>query len=194
MKKTSTLFAIILFSLAGFAQQFTKVTGSVVTNVQESNGSAWADYDKDGDLDLFVTIFFPSVNNLSSLHYLFQNNCNGDFTRITAIPGGLVSEPIGRGTAAWIDYNNDGNDDLFIFREGDSDNFLYRNNGDGTFTKITNLPFLIKDPDSPTLSGGNTFIDYDNDGDLDVYVANQNRFDAFATDEQNDFIPNQLRF
>ncbi|MBI4947670.1 MAG: VCBS repeat-containing protein [Bacteroidetes bacterium] len=184
MKKLFTLtLCVLLFSYAGFAQQFTKVTGSVVTNVQETWGGTWADYDKDGDLDLYVNVFQASVNNPNGYNYLFRNDCNGNFTRITAIPGGLISEQGLGGPATWIDYDNDGDEDMFISRYG-ATNLLYRNNSDGTFTKITNLSFVA----DSGYTASHAFVDYDNDGDLDVYLANEDVSITYDPILANDFI------
>lgn len=184
MKKLLTLaIASFLFSFCTVAQQFTKVTGSVVTNVQEGYGSTWADYDKDGDLDIYVNVRSPSVNNPNGYNYLFQNNCNGDFTRIIAIPGGLVSDPTTgqQSPATWIDYDNDGDDDLFISRPNTT-NLLYRNNGDGAFTKITDISFV--NDTEPTRC--HSFIDFDNDGDLDLLLVRPVDFNTMYRNDGNE--------
>ncbi|MBL4624958.1 MAG: VCBS repeat-containing protein, partial [Flavobacteriales bacterium] len=146
MKKSNILFSTVLliaFNLQ--AQTFTKVTqGPLVSPNAENKSPAWGDYDNDGDLDLFVGVGGPSIGNVNGDNLLYQNNCNGQFTRIVAIPGGLVSDGGGSSSSSWIDYNNDGNLDLFVGNGASQINFLYKNNGDGTFTKITNL--IITDP------------------------------------------------
>jgi len=92
-----------------YAQTFVKVTDSPVNAPMEAIGTSWGDFDNDGDLDIFINVWTPSVNNLQGYGRLFQNNCNGDFTRITAIPGNILNDA---GTwasgASWIDYDNDG--------------------------------------------------------------------------------------
>jgi len=91
------------------AQTFVKVIDSPVNDPMEAIGTSWGDFDNDGDLDIFINVWTPSVNNLQGYGRLFQNNCNGDFTRITAIPGNILNDA---GTwasgASWIDYDNDG--------------------------------------------------------------------------------------
>jgi hypothetical protein len=149
---------------------FTKVTtGSIVTDGgHHSGGCAWGDYDNDGFLDLFVAngTFSGSENN-----FLYHNNGNGTFTRIT---NGTVATDTGKSiSCAWGDYDNDGFLDLFVTNEGGPGvfptvvNFLYHNNGDGTFTKVTTGSLANEYSDS----FGCSWADYDNDGFLDLFVA-----------------------
>ncbi len=109
---------------------FTRVTGpgvgSIVTDLAEGWDCAWADYDNDGYLDLFVS-------NAAGLHNaLYQNNGDGTFTKITR--GSLVNDRAGIGfsqgsrNCSWGDYDNDGFLDLFVGNK-DARNNLYRNNG-----------------------------------------------------------------
>ena len=71
------------------------------------------------------------------------------------------------------DYNNDGNEDLFITYWGQ--NVLYRNNGDGTFTDVTKEAGLLQE--GTRWGSGCTFVDYNRDGHLDLFVANYLEFD-----------------
>ncbi|RMF60400.1 MAG: CRTAC1 family protein, partial [Calditrichaeota bacterium] len=148
---------------------FTKIsTGDIVTDGGSSYAGTWGDYDNDGDLDLFVANF-EGQNN-----FLYQNNGDGTFTRITH--GAIVNDGGNSRDASWGDYDNDGFLDLVVVNGFDENNFLYRNNGDGTFTKISNSPIV--------LDGGNSvgcaWADYDNDGFLDLVITNgapnQNNF------------------
>jgi enediyne biosynthesis protein E4 len=157
---------------------FTKITsGSIVTDAGDSHGASWGDYDNDGYLDLFVNRFFGQAD------LLYHNNGNGTFTKITSGP--VVSNS-GFGTgSAWGDYDNDGNLDLFVCNSsadafGNEFNFLYHNNGNGTFTQVTTGPFPLDVSNARSASWG----DYDNDGDLDLHVANENYSDDFLY--QND--------
>jgi hypothetical protein len=138
---------------------FSKITtGSVVSDGGHSITGSWADYDNDGDLDLFVA-------NLSSSNFLYQNTGNGSFIRITN--GDLANDGGGSIGGSWGDYDNDGDLDLFVTNSL-THNFLYQNNGDGTFMKITAGDIVQDDSDSR----GSAWGDYDNDGDLDLFVAN----------------------
>ena len=118
------------------------------------------DYDNDGDADIFI----PNGNN--SPNSLFKNNGNFQFEKITT--GEIVTDTYNSVAAAWGDYNGDGWLDLFVCNASGQNNNLYKNNGNGTFTKITNL--------SLTTDGGHShganWMDLDNDADLDLFVTN----------------------
>ncbi|MGH9309565.1 MAG: CRTAC1 family protein [Vicinamibacterales bacterium] len=155
-------------------------------------GAAVGDYDNDGDLDLFLTSFGPEA--------LFRNNGDGTFTNVTEQAG--VSDPLWSTSAAFVDYDRDGDLDLFVANYLDftlADNKicadavgsrdycspraykpvpdrLYRNDGQGRFTNVTESAGIVK-ADGAGL--GVTTGDYNGDGWLDLYVA-------------NDATPNQL--
>lgn len=141
-------------------------TFTLVTNTPLSfeSGRSMApilcDYDNDGDADVFI----PNGNN--SPNSLFKNNGNFQFEKITT--GEIVTDKFNSVAAAWGDYDNDGWMDLFVCNASGQNNNLYKNNGNGTFTKITNL--------SLTSDGGHShganWIDLDNDADLDLFVTN----------------------
>jgi enediyne biosynthesis protein E4 len=131
-----------------------------------SDGSSWADADNDGDLDAFVVNWY-NVNNL-----FYLNDGTGRFTRITA--GAAVNDAGYSETCTWGDYDNDGLVDLYVTNSGSpslgaKQNFLYHNDGGGTFTKILTGPIVT----DARYSRGATWVDYDNDGDLDMYVVNE---------------------
>ncbi len=149
---------------------FVKVTtGSIVNDLYESWTGAWADYDDDGRLDLFVTSnggFTPS--GLGEDNRWYHNDGPAGFTKLTAAQLGVPSHDGGysRG-CAWGDYDNDGLLDLFV---GGRTNLLYHNNGNGTFRKITQGEIVTDS--TKTESIGCTWVDYDNDGYLDLFVIN----------------------
>ena len=131
----------------------------------------WGDYDNDGFLDLFGTTF-----DSSSKDVLYHNNGDGTFTQITSGP---QSNDSGAGTsAAWVDYDRDGWLDLFVDNSLDQNEFLYHNNANGTFTRITSGPLVT----SGRTSFGPAWGDYDGDGDPDVFIANS------GSSGQNDFL------
>jgi len=139
----------------------------------ETNGCgvAFFDYDHDGWLDIFL----PGGSRLDgappgATNRLYKNNRDGTFTDVT--------KKAGLERVVWVsgvcigDYNNDGFDDLFLSCWGQ--NILYRNNGDGTFTDVTKQAGLL----GPARWGaGCTFIDYNRDGFLDLFVSTYLEFD-----------------
>jgi hypothetical protein len=135
-------------------------------------GIAFLDYDNDGWLDIFV----PGGTRLDgpppgATNRLYKNNRDGTFSDVT--------EKAGLGRTGWAygvtigDYNNDGFEDIFITYWGQ--NVLYRNNGDGTFTDVTKEAGLLGT--GPRWGTGCTFLDYDRDGHLDLFVSNYLKFD-----------------
>ncbi len=153
----------------------------------ETNGCgvAFYDYDNDGWMDLLtlngVTLEQyrdgkGTVDGKNPTTRLYKNNRNGSFTDVTAKAG---FTHIGFASGLCIgDFDNDGFDDLFVTYWGS--NVLYRNNGNGTFsdvTKTARLDFVRLDSESPRWGSGSSFIDYDRDGDLDLFVANYLSFD-----------------
>ncbi len=142
---------------------FTKITsGSIVNDQGYSFGSAWADINNDGYLDMFVVNQIATENN-----FLYLNNGDESFTKVTT--GDIVNVPATSYSCAFGDYDNDNNIDLFIANR-DETNFLYHNNGDGTFTRIVDGD-IVNDLE---YSIGANWVDYDNDMDLDLYVSNGN--------------------
>lgn len=160
-----------------------------------SSSAAAADYDRDGDLDIFVANYLDyDLNNLPTegkfCSYqnipvscgprglkgagdaLYRNNGDGTFTDVSGKAG--VADPegyYGLG-AAWGDYDNDGDPDLFVANDN-TPNYLYRNNGDGTFTDVaieTGVAFSEDGREQACM--GVEFEDLDNDGRLDLMVTN----------------------
>jgi hypothetical protein len=131
-------------------------SGPVVTSGGRGNGSAWADFDGDGNLDIYVC-------NSDQNNFLFRNNGNGSFTRLTT--NSIVSKTGNSQTCAWGDFDNDGLPDLFVGK-GVGNNILYRNTGGGNFTALLTAPMSKEGG-----GGGGVWVDYDNDGRLDLFVS-----------------------
>jgi len=122
----------------------------------------WADYDNDGDLDLYIGNEWDP--NTPAACQLFRNNADGTFTDVAA-EAGVENERYAK-AVSWGDYDNDRDPDLFVSNMG-HDNRLYRNNADGTFTDVAAEAGVVL----PRASFPSWFWDYDNDGALDLFVA-----------------------
>jgi len=149
---------------------FTQITtGPVATDDGDSRTACWGDYDNDGYVDLYITNLGGQNN------FLYKNNGDGSFTSVTnsetVIHGGSSV------SAVWADFDNDGFIDLFVTNSGVELNSLFMNNGDGTFRSITGQTIVTDAADSR----GCAAVDYDNDGDIDIFVAN-------AADGENDVL------
>ena len=132
-------------------------------------GIAFYDYDNDGWLDIFLVNGwrlegFPAGAEPTS--HLFRNNRDGTFTDVTA-KAGVGHSGWGQGVCVG-DYDNDGWDDLFVTYYGK--NVLYHNNGDGTFTDVSQKAGVAGK--GTRWNTGCSFVDYDRDGRLDLFVAN----------------------
>jgi hypothetical protein len=120
-------------------------------------GVAWGDYDNDGDLDLYLTSSYSG-------NTMLRNDGEGRF--LDATSGPLDDTGYGTGVA-WGDYDNDGDLDLYISNTWNGANKLLRNDLGGTFVDVTSD--LMGDTG---YGGGVAWGDYDNDGDLDLYLTN----------------------
>jgi hypothetical protein len=137
---------------------FSRVTGHpMVSATGISGGAAWGDYDNDGRLDLVVTRTGDGC-------LVYHNEGGGIFQRIT---DDVFNTDTNAAGVSWGDYDNDGFLDLFIAHL-QSRNRLFCNNGDGSFALLTNS--VIYQMTGP--SSGGAWADYDNDGWLDLFVAN----------------------
>ena len=125
-----------------------------------SETAIWIDLNNDQNLDLYVT---NSTQNLTNLYYV--NLGNGSFQDVTNLS--ITNENKISRAIDWIDYDGDGDSDLFITNDA-SENSLFRNDGPNNFTKINNLA-IVQDIRRST---GSSWADIDNDGDFDLFIAN----------------------
>jgi hypothetical protein len=153
-----------------------------ISNIVEATGSGcgWIDYDRDGWLDLYVVngAYLEGVSDPRSpfkgrhmKSHLYHNNRDGTFTDVTEKAGVGNDDRYGMGVLVG-DYDNDGFPDLYVTNYGR--NTLYHNNGDGTFTDVTDRAGV----GCSRWSTGAAFIDYDKDGRLDLYVGVYLEYDA----------------
>jgi hypothetical protein len=159
---------------AGLTQPIVYGTPRQVTYIIESmgGGCAFFDYDNDGWMDVLL-LGGRTLDGTppGSGNRLYHNNRDGTFADVSAKSG--LADP---GWAVGVcvgDYDNDGFEDLFITYYGH--NRLYHNNGDGTFTDITAKAGLLHPGNR--FGAGCTFLDYNRDGNLDLFVANYVEFD-----------------
>ncbi|MDD5464687.1 MAG: CRTAC1 family protein, partial [Candidatus Moranbacteria bacterium] len=154
---------------------FTDVTQQAgIIGADTGNGMAWGDYNNDGLMDLFVTTGNQGIpTTLKGMsNRLYRNNGNGTFTEVASQAG--VSQNENSQDALWGDFNNDGFLDLYVVNAGDTTgkrpNYLYLNNGNGTFTNVA----LTSSATGGTtgIMGGAALGDFDNDGFLDISLTN----------------------
>ena len=191
---------------------FTEVAESAgVTEPRWSTSCAFADYDRDGNLDLYVVnyIVFDINENpwcglrekgiraycepdnfIAQSDTLYRNNGDGTFTDVTQTAG--IYNTTGKGLGVvWADYNNDGAADIYVANDS-TENLFYRNNGDGTFEEVGFMVGVALSENGAAENGmGTTFGDWNNDGWFDLTVTNytqqtntlyHNDADGFFTD------------
>jgi len=143
-----------------FEYEPSNAIGILLTYSEMAN---WIDLNNDQLLDAYITNSVVSTRNL-----YFANQGDGSFEAVTGLS--ITNETLASRSINWIDYDGDGDSDLFITNENNANNSLFRNDGPDNFTKITDL--------SITQSGGNSagssWADVDNDGDFDLFIANWN--------------------
>jgi len=142
-------------------------TGTVISDGGWSFGVSWVDYDGDNYPDLFICN--ENFGSTDEVNFLYHNNGDGTYTRVSE--GEITTDAGGSLSSTWANFDADGDLDCIAARPFLNNNLLYVNNGDGTFNKDT----------SSALVGAKKFsmevewVDYDNDGWLDMFAANHGR-------------------
>lgn len=126
-------------------------------------GASWGDYNNDGFLDVFISIRDPFIPNI-----LYKNNGDKTFT-LANVEAGLLTDGYMSFCSAFIDYDNDGDQDIYVANDKYANpNLMYRNNGDGTFTEVGNITGTDVSIDAMSV----TVEDFNYDGWLDIYITN----------------------
>ncbi|MBE0504057.1 MAG: CRTAC1 family protein [Desulfuromonadales bacterium] len=157
--------ALSLGATLATAKDFIDIsTAAGVADDGLGKGVAFADINNDGLIDLYVS-------NKGGANKLYLNKGNGKFEDITAKAGKGIDHPGFSMGSVFGDFDNDGYADLYMANGGQYEvesNRLFRNNGDNTFTDVTEKAGVgLK-----SFTYGASFVDYDNDGWLDIYCAN----------------------
>src|SRR5713101_5314429 len=160
-------------------ERFTDIRGTSGIEMAPSfdtgdwRGFSFGDFDGDGNLDLFIAEL--AEGSAPKLDLLFKGHGDGTFENVTQAAGIETSNALGQ-CGFWVDYDNDGKLDLFV-KNYASPNFLYKNNGDGTFTRVANAAGLANAVVYPRFGGHHglivSFADYDNDGFMDVAFSEE---------------------
>ena len=164
--------------------RFTLVPENVGPNIkfegQGTGGYAWADYDRDGFLDLYVTTGWAAYHGLpATLDYLYRNRGDGTFERLSSP---LAIPNVDTIYSFWADYDNDGDPDLPLSTLGGGSSYFFRNDGSGRFTSLNTFA---------DLGERQAWGDYDNDGDLDVWVHGASLMGLRENDGAGAFVPRQ---
>jgi enediyne biosynthesis protein E4 len=155
-----------------FTLQTSSQAGPPVGDLDGSATVGWADYDRDGFIDLFAANSFAGFGNSSRSDCLYRNNGDGSFTKMnTNQVGILVGDQAPTGPFSWADYDNDGWPDLWVGSANATSTpigkqYLWHNNGDGTFSLVS-----AGSLNSNVANGNGLWADYDNDGDLDLFLT-----------------------
>jgi hypothetical protein len=183
IKALLLLFTLVFADLSNvFSQSFERIEPQSFSNIMAKNhGVSVADYDNDNDLDIFVVAKQKDLNtNSETYSRLFRNLNNGFFEDVTVAAGLFNLYPFNdindisfgdydgyKFGASWGDYNNDGFPDLFLTNANWIQ--LFKNNGDGTFSEVTNEAGFVGQNFCNNTSA--LWFDYNKDGFLDIYIS-----------------------
>ncbi len=173
----------------GGTSLFTRINVGVLgTDLHDGQVWNWIDYDNDGDLDAYLTNYAGTTPTSGYQNEMYRNDA-GNFIKLTfADVGAIVSDKGTSLSSTWGDFDNDGDLDCIVTNEGIQKNVYYQNNiqqGSAVFTKKTNEPFVLTNGDHYCATSG----DYDNDGDLDLFISgNSDKGLYMNTTTQTDFV------
>ena len=156
--------------------RFSRVTGAAAINVisqGSETAAAWGDYDGDGDLDLYLCKYYFQNS-------LYRNNGNGTFSELASSAG--VDDVRDSYDASWCDYDGDGDLDLYVVNQ-EQNNALYQNDGDGSFTEVA----CDLSVDNTDIGRNARWIDFDNDGFFDLFLANMGANALYRNNGNNQF-------
>ena len=173
----------------GSTTLFTRINSTPLGNdLHDGQVWNWIDFDNDGDLDAFLTNYQGPNTGLGYQNEMYKND-NGTFIKLTVTDVGTIVSDIGTSlSSTWGDFDNDGDLDCVVTNEAIQRNTYYQSNiiqGSTVFTKITNEPFVSITGDHYCATSG----DYDNDGDLDLFISGNSDKGLFKNNtSQKDFI------
>lgn len=154
------------------------IASGLPSAAMDNFGASWGDYDNDGNLDVFLCNRGLSV---PQQNYLYKNNGNGTFTNVSNAAGISTGSHLSF-CSAFFDYNNDGWQDIYIANDKvNTTNILYENNGDGTFTDVSEESGTNLAIDAMSV----TIADYNNDTWFDIYVTNGTNGNFFLKNNGN---------
>lgn len=144
---------------------------AITSNAAPSNSALWVDYDADGDLDLYVSRW---ERQLGAPNVLYANDGQGNFLEVTDHP--LVQDINATWVSAWGDMDNDGDLDVFVPSNEELPSYLYRNDA-GVYSADTSVAFVER----PYVARTVNWVDYDEDGDLDMFILTRQRLEPEDT-------------
>ena len=161
----------------------TKKAGVTDPNGYYGMGVICSDFDEDGLIDIFVA-------NDSTPNFFYKNNGDGTFKEIGFLSGTALSENGAAQGSMGVtvgDYNHDGKLDLFVTNFDDDYNTLYRNDGHNSFSDVS-YPAKVAAVSLPYVGWGTKFFDYENDGWVDLFVANGHVYPQISSFLQRNFV------
>ena len=168
----------------------TSGVGKENPDTQAWQGISVADYDGDGNLDIFISEHpFQSGGNAPTRNILYKGNGDGTWYYVSDVAGLETSRNYGE-CSFFVDYDNDGELDIFVKNiasagQDDAVNVLYHNNSDGTFTQVPDAGGLAEAEHGVTEGTLCSFVDYDNDCYMDVAFAGNDVSEAFYHNNGN---------